>query len=153
MSAPADLVTVYRSMDLSAEEDCEGIQEMLAGEGISSEIVDDSAPQVPEGTFEVRVASADVTKAEKLIAERASEDAEARVDPSSDLDLETIFHAEGGTTSEMEAQNIKNLLEFNGITAVLVGDSVLPNLPFEVRVARDQAALARQLIEEAQQKD
>jgi len=140
-------------MDLSAEEDCEAIQEMLAEEGISSEIVDDSAPGVPEGTFEVRVAPADVKMAEKLIAERASEDEEATVDTSENFDLETIFHAESGTTSEVEAQNIKNLLEFNGITAVLVGDSVLPNLPFEVRVARDQAALARQLIEEAQQKD
>ena len=43
-------------------------------------------------------------------------------------------------TSEMEAISIKNLLDSNGIAAVLVGDSVLPNFPFEVRVARDQGA-------------
>ncbi len=43
----------------------------------------------------------------------------------------------------MEAMGIKNLLESNGIAAVLVGDSVLPNFPFEVRVARDQVERAR----------
>jgi hypothetical protein len=46
----------------------------------------------------------------------------------------------------MEANGMKNFLESNGIAAVLVGDSVLPNLAFEVRVAHDQAARARQLL-------
>jgi hypothetical protein len=49
----------------------------------------------------------------------------------------------------MEALGIKNLLESNGIAAVLVGDSVLPNFPFEVRVARDQVDQARVLIADA----
>jgi hypothetical protein len=31
-----------------------------------------------------------------------------------------------------------------------IRDSVLPNLAFEVRVARDQAARARQIVEDAQ---
>jgi len=31
-----------------------------------------------------------------------------------------------------------------------VGDSVLPNLPFEVRVARNKAQLARKLIAQAE---
>jgi hypothetical protein len=72
-------------------------------------------------------------------------------DNSEHLNLETIYHAEGsGPLAEFEAMDIKNLLEANGIDAVLVGDSVLPNLPFEVRVARDKAQQARELIAEAQ---
>ena len=45
---------------------------------------------------------------------------------------------------------MKNLLESNGIAAVLVGDSVLPNFPFEVRVAHDQVERARLLIADAE---
>jgi hypothetical protein len=155
MSAQADLVTVYRSMDAGAEEDSEAIRRLLVAQGIAAEIVDDSAPDVPEGTFEVRVPAAASAQAEKLIAEEAP-DQPPDGDPSADLDLETVFSGEGGTTSEMEALSVKNLLEFNGITAVLVGDSVLPNLSFEVRVPRDQVDLARQVIADAapaEQKD
>jgi hypothetical protein len=71
-------------------------------------------------------AAADAARAEKLIAENPLPDEEAEeVDPSSELDLETIASA----ASEMEAMGIKNLLDSNGIAAVLVGDSVLPNFP------------------------
>jgi Putative prokaryotic signal transducing protein len=100
----------------------------------------------------VRVPSADSVKAEQLVAEysRRDENAEAG-DASSNLDLETVFRAESGTNSEFEVMNVKNLLESNGIEVVLVGDSVLPNLGFEVRVARDQAELARQVIAEAEE--
>ena len=86
---------------------------------------------MPEGVFEVRVPAADAARAEELIAENPLPDEAEEVDPSSALDLETIASA----TSEMEAMGIKNLLDSNGIAAVLVGDSVLPNFPFEVRVA------------------
>ena len=53
-------------------------------------------------------------------------------------------------TAEVEALVVKNLLESNGIATVVVGDPVLPNLPFEVKVARHQMARARQLIAEAE---
>jgi hypothetical protein len=72
------------------------------------------------------------------------------VDDSDSRDLATIFYAEGSSSAEIEALAIKSLLEANGIAVVMVGDSVLPNLPFELRVARDQAERARQLITEAQ---
>src|SRR5271169_6065261 len=75
MSAQADLVTIYRSMDAGAEEDSEAIRRLLVAQGIAAEIVDDSAPDVPEGTFEVRVPAADSAKAEKLVAEEAPEQA------------------------------------------------------------------------------
>ena len=105
MAASPDLVTVYRSMDATAKDDCENIVEMLNEEGISAVMVDDS----------------------------------------SDLDLETVFVA-----PEMEAMSFKNLMESNGIAAVLLGDSVLPTFPFEVKVAREQAARARKLLEDVE---
>jgi type III secretory pathway lipoprotein EscJ len=147
VSNETDLITVFRSMDAEAKEDAESIVELLSDEGIRATLLDDSAPGVPEGVFEVRVAASDAARADKLIAENPLPDEVQEVDPSSDLDLETI--ASG--VSEMEANGIKNLLDSNGIAAVLVGDSVLPNLAFEVRVAHDQAASARALIAQAEQ--
>jgi hypothetical protein len=46
--------------------------------------------------------------------------------------------------------SVKNMFESNGIASVLVGDSVLPNFPFEVKVAREQADRARKLLEEVE---
>jgi DNA repair photolyase len=68
---------------------------------------------------------------------------------SSVSDIETVFHAEGSSTAEVETLSVKALLEANGIPTVLVGDPVLPNLPFEIKVDRRHAARARQLIAEA----
>jgi Putative prokaryotic signal transducing protein len=141
-----DLIVVYRSMDADANEDAECVVELLRDAGIQAVLHDDSAPGVPAGVFEVLVPAADAARAEELIAENPPPDEAEEVDPSSDLDLETIASA----TSEMEGMSIKNLLDSNGIAAVLVGDSVLPNIPFEVRVARDQAERARLLIADAE---
>jgi len=135
-------------MDADADETTAAIRALLVSEGIAAEIADDTAPDVPEGAFEVRVPSADSKRAEELIAENFPDQPQG--DASRKLDLETVFHAESGSTSEFEAMSVKNLLESNGITAVLVGDSVLPNLPFEVRVARNKAHLARKLIAQAE---
>ena len=133
-------------MDADAKEDAECVIELLRDAGIQAVLHDDSTPGVPEGVFEVRVPAAEAARAEELIAENPPFEEAEEVDPSSDLDLETIISA----TSEMEAMGIKNLLDTNGIAAVLVGDSVLPNIPFEVRVARDQAERARVLIADAE---
>jgi len=144
------MVTVYRSMDADAAEDADYILELLTDAGIRAVLLDDSAPGVPEGVFEIQVPAPDAARAEEVIADNplAEDDEEAEeVDPSSELDLETIASA----TSELEAMSIKNLLDSNDIAAVLVGDSVLPNFPFEVRVARDQAERARILIANAEQ--
>lgn len=149
MSAARDLVTVYRSMDAAAKEDCQTIVGILAAHHIAAVMLDDSAPGVPEGVFEIQVPSADAARAEKLIDENPLPDDVDEVDNSSSLDLETIFHADG-TLAEVEALGIRNLLESNGLAAVLVGDAVLPTLSFEVRVARDQVSRARRLIQEAQ---
>jgi len=141
-----DLITVYRSMDAEAKEDAENIVELLDDAGILAVLRDDSAPGVPEGVFEVQVPPRDAARAEELIAENPPPEEAEEVDDSSALDLETVASA----TSEMEAMGIKNLLESHEIATVLVGDSVLPNFPFEVRVARDQAGRARILIADAE---
>lgn len=136
-------------MDSNAEEDCETIVDMLTEQGLKAVMVDDTSPGVPEGTFEVRVPSADAARAEQLIAENPLADEVEEVDDSDNLDLETIYHAQG-TLAEVESLGIRNLLESNGIAAVQVGNSVLPVMSFEVRVARDQVDRARDLIAEAQ---
>jgi hypothetical protein len=133
-------------MDPSAKEDAENIRELLTDAGIRAVMLDDSAPGVPEGVFEVQVPAADAARAEELVAENPQPDEVEEVDDSAALNLETIASA----ASEMEATSIKNLLESNGIAAVLVGDSVLPNFAFEVRVAHDQTERARLLIADAE---
>ena len=150
MSRAADLVTVYRSMDTSAKEDCEMLIDMLGANAIDPVLVDDSAPGVPSGVYEIRVPAAQAPRAEQLIAENPPPDEDEAADPSAELDLETVFRATG-TSAEMQALGVQSLLDSNGIDAVLWGDSVLPNLPFEVKVARVNAESARQLIAEAEQ--
>jgi hypothetical protein len=149
MPEESDLVTVYRSMDASAKDDCETIVGMLSAEGISALVWDDSFPSVPQGTFEVRVPVPQSAKAEQLVAENPLADEVEEVDNSAGLNLETIFQA-NNNNAEFQAAAIKNLLESNDIAAVLVGDSRIPTLPFEVRVAHDHAVRARLLIAEAE---
>lgn len=67
-------------------------------------------------------------------------------------DFETVFHAEGGSLAELEALELKALLEANGIAAVIVGDPVFPNLPFELKVPSAAAERARRLIVEAERR-
>jgi hypothetical protein len=149
MTSQPEMVTVYRSMDLTAEEDCHMIVDLLTADGLSPVILDDSAPGIPEGTYEVRVPADQAERAEHIIEDHPLPDEVEEVDPSPYLDMsEAIFHSEGSTTAEFEATEIKNLLEASNIAAIIVGDSVLPNLPFEVRVAKENADRARQLIED-----
>ncbi len=136
-------------MDSSAQEDCETISDLLIADGLSPIILDDGAPGVPEGAYEVQVPAAQSERAERVIADHPLPDEVDQVDPSHYLDLsEPIFHSEGSTTAEFEATEIKSLLEASGIAAVIVGDSVLPNFPFEVRVAAENVDRALQLIED-----
>ena len=149
MTSQPEMVTVYRSMDLTAEEDCQTIADLLVADGLSPVILDDSAPGVPEGTYEVQVPADQAERAENVIADHPLPDEVEEVDPSPHLDLsEAIFHSEGSTTAEFEANEIKGLLEASNIAAIVVGDSVLPNFPFEVRVALENAERARILLDD-----
>ena len=150
MNGEAELTTVYRSADDDARESAEAIRDLLAGEGLNPELLDDSAPGVPEGAYVVQVPAPQAARAEELIGSaRLPEDELIAVNDSADLNAETVFSAPAGTTAELEAMSVQSILEGAGIATIMVGDAVLPNLPFEIRVAKDQAEKARQLIEEA----
>ena len=49
MSAEIELVTIFRSADVDAEEQASVVCDMLANANITAEVFDDSAPGVPEG--------------------------------------------------------------------------------------------------------
>jgi hypothetical protein len=142
-------VTVFRSSDPSADEDAGNVRDMLAEAGIPAAIVDDSAPGVPAGAYEVRVDAENQARAEDLIARFSPDEELEEVDPSHALDLVTVF-GEEGSGSEMEAMQIQSILEAEGISSEVIGDSRFPNFGQQVRVAREHEARARQLIEEAQ---
>jgi hypothetical protein len=122
---------------------------MLAEAGIPAAILDDSAPGVPAGAYEVQVDVENQARAEDLIASFSPDEELEEVDPSHALDLVTVF-GEEGSGSEMEAMQIQSILEAGGISAVVIGDSRYPIFGQQVRVAREHEARARQLIEEAQ---
>lgn len=67
---------------------------------------------------------------------------------SHDLDLVTVFRS-AGTTSDMESTTVQSLLEAAGIDSVVVSSEVLPNLPEEVRVAKEHVTEAKRVIADA----
>lgn len=69
---------------------------------------------------------------------------------SHELDLVTVFQS-AGTTSEMEAIAVQSLLEASGIAAIIVGTQSMPNLPEEVRVAKEHETEAKRIIADALQ--
>ena len=151
MAADAEMVNVFRSADQDAEEDARAIKDLLASQEIAAVVLDDSAPGVPSGAWEVQVPAADAARAEALVNEARLPEADlADVSASPAFDAETIFRSHSSTNAEMEVLAVKSMLESAGIAAILVGDSVLPNLSFEVQVAKEQADDARKLITEAE---
>src|ERR1700736_3093199 len=106
MNGPADLVTVYRSMDAAAKEDCDEIADLLRANGLSPAVLDDHALGVTEGTYEVRVPAEETKRAEKIIAGRPLPENE-ELDPSEELDLKPTYHSEGRGTAEFEALEVK----------------------------------------------
>jgi hypothetical protein len=74
---------------------------------------------------------------------------ESENNPPSEPGLVTVFRLAGGGTEEMEVLTVRQLLESNGINTVLVGDSPMPNLSEEIRVAEEDAERAQQLIADA----
>ncbi len=67
---------------------------------------------------------------------------------SNDLDMVTVFQS-AGTTAEMEALSVQSLLQASGIAAMVVGTQSLPNLPEEVRVAKEHVTEAKRVIADA----
>jgi Putative prokaryotic signal transducing protein len=67
---------------------------------------------------------------------------------SHDLDQVTVFQS-AGTTSDMEAVAVQSLLAAAGIASMVVSAEMLPNLPEEVRVAREHVTEAKRIIADA----
>jgi hypothetical protein len=148
MSDHVDLVTVYRSGDSDSDDDAEAVCRYLAANGLTPVVFNDDQAGVIKGSAEVRVPGVQVERAEALLP-NFDPDAPLNADPSHELDMTTIFSGMGAT-AEMEAVGIKSVLEANDIMCVLVGDSALPNLEFQVQVPRADVQRAREVLLEAQ---
>lgn len=148
MSMETDLVVVYRSADMNAEQDATAVRNLLSKNGLQAQLFDDTSPGVVEGTWEVRVPASEAAQAEALVVQ-VDQDDPGKVDPSHDLDMVTIAEVQG-MTGEMEAMGIQSILDANGISAVLVGSSTLPNLSFAVQVPKDDVERAQAALAEAQ---
>ena len=146
MAGQQDLVTVYRSMDTTAEEDSRAILDTLNRAGVPAVLLDDKAKGVPEGVWEVQVAVADSSRADQIIAANPS----GGVDPSHDLDLVPIYSSGTPIVGTLEIMGIKALLEANGIPAISTGDSVQPELPATLSVPSEYLDQAQKLLAEAQ---
>lgn len=97
-------------------------------------------------TIEVSVPAELEAEAKAIIA---GEPPMGDVDPTSDLDWETIavFH---GTDAEMQAAAVTTLLESAGIDVTVIEAAGFPSLPFRIRVAKKMAAEAKKLLAEAE---
>jgi len=140
-----ETVTVFRSADPTAQEDAAQIAEMLNARAVPATLLDDSAPGVPAGAWEVRVPASESARADALIAAHPLEDVFANPSESHRFDMITVFR----TGAESEAMTVQGLLESNGIEALTVGDARWPNLPEQVRVPRDRVTEAKRLIANA----
>jgi hypothetical protein len=75
-------------------------------------------------------------------------DEQGEIDPSSDLDMVTLFSS-SNHDAEMEVTAISTMLQAAGIATFVVGPSTIPSLEFQVQVPRDQLGEAKRLLEEA----
>ena len=141
------VLTVFRSAESSAEEECSDIRTFLEENGIAATVASDDTPGVVEGSYEVRVAATDADRATELIA-TLPEDVQ-QADPSHGLDPVSIYRSEATPSAEMEAMGLKAILESNNIEAVVMGGAMMPNLPVEVRVTSEDEERARAVIADA----
>lgn len=135
-------------MDEDAQEQAGRVRDILLDGGLYAVVCDDKNPGVVEGTYEVRVPAPEASMAESLL--QAEDEDTLPPDLSHGMDLVTVYSGEG-MTAEIEATGVKSVLDSVGIPAVIVGDSVLPNFPFAVRVPRDQENAARTALAEAEE--
>ncbi|MGO9239612.1 MAG: putative signal transducing protein [Bryobacteraceae bacterium] len=70
---------------------------------------------------------------------------------SDPLDLVPVTEEDGTPIelTEMEALELKNLLDANGIEAVIAGVEMFPNLPYRLQVPEGRAQEAARVIAEA----
>lgn len=143
------MITVYRSADLNAEQDAQAVRNVLVRNGIDATLVDDNTPGVHSGSFAVQVPEEQAAQAESLVAEVGGMNESESADVSHELDM-VVLRRTMGTTGEMEALAIKGLLDANGISNLVVGNSTLPNLSFFVNVPQSELERAEAVIAEAE---
>lgn len=148
MNGEADLVTIYRSGDSDADRDAAKVQEYLAANGVRAMIFDAKDPGVVKGSYEVRVAPSEAARAEELVSSY-DPDAPQKADPSSELDR-IVLTERMGATAEMEVMSMKSVLDDAGIESVIIGDSTLPNLSFQLIISGADADQARTVLAEAE---
>jgi hypothetical protein len=149
MAEENEFVSVFRSADSDAEEQAGVIRDMLTQASIAAEIFDDSTRGVHKGVFEVRVPASQQAAAEEILASQKDFAPEA-LNLSHDLDMVTVFLSDS-PAAEMQATQIRSILDDQGIASLLVSGSMFPSLPFEVRVPKDQVDAARQAIAAAEE--
>jgi hypothetical protein len=148
MAAANQMVTVFRSADMNAEEQATAARELLVNANIPAELFDDSAPGVPHGAYEVRVPVVHEEDARRLI-ETQRDFTEQPVDLSHDLDMVPVYSS-GTGNAEVQALEIRSILDAQGIPSVLVSGSMFPSLEFQVRVPKTRLDEARQAIAAAE---
>src|SRR5579871_6695697 len=67
-------ITVFRSADEDARDDSAEIVRMLGEAGIPATLLDDNAPGVPAGAYEIRVAEENRARAEEVVASFTSDE-------------------------------------------------------------------------------
>ena len=139
MTALPNLITVFRSDDGSSR--AEEVRDLLRGRGIAAELFTER-DGLTEGVIEVRVPSEDSGRAEELIGTLSNGETYEAADPSHDLDSVAVYEGQG-TVAEVEAMNVKSVLDSAGIPATIIGSSTMPNLEFFVRVNKDDVQRAQ----------
>jgi hypothetical protein len=147
MDNAADFFTVFRSEEGSTADEARSVCGQLVESGLNATLYEDTQ----SGAWEVRVPAGQAEQAGEIISVNQPDWATAseEVDPTSDLDMVTVFSSETAAMSEMEAMSIKALLNSAGIPAVLVGNSTLPIFEFQVQVPREQAEEAERIVRDA----
>ncbi len=147
MNSGEALPIIFRSADPDAREDAEAVRDLLLEAGLRPVLLDDGAPGVPVGVYEVRVPAGEAERAEELVR-RAEQTPPEAGDASHAMDLETIFSGLGAN-AEIEALGVRTVLDADGIPTVFVSPPQYPNLRFVVKVPRKYVVRARQVIAEA----
>ncbi|HWR53016.1 MAG TPA: hypothetical protein VN428_18035 [Bryobacteraceae bacterium] len=144
MAGKTELVTVFSSDAVDAEEQCNVLRDMLLKANMNAEVMGK-----PDAVIEVRVPAAQAEDARRFI-ETQQDFTPSELDLSHDLDMVTVFSSQD-YNAELLATGIRSVLEARDIPSVLVSASVFPSLPFEVRVPRERLEEARKAIAAAQE--
>jgi hypothetical protein len=150
MPEDSERVPVFRSADPDALEKAEEMQDLLLDAGFSAVIVDSATEGVPPGAFEVRVPTLQQADAQKLIDTQPAVPIAESPDPSQGLDMVPVF-ASDSADAELLAAGICSILEGQDIPFLVVGGSMFPSLPFEVKVPKNRLEEARRAITEAEE--